>query len=157
MTGVATNTTDDVGSEVTLLRAIVLSVSNLSTVLACLVLVISKGTVESSKFTKLVAFQLVLALWNRCSLDKLTHLEKISRLELGTYSLNDIVNELFGFVDLLLGIGHDQAMEILFLVASMSGIGAAFSFFDGSFSTNCDLGLRFCFHFLQGVTTGTDK
>ncbi len=35
------------------------------------------------------------------------------------------MDELLGFVDLLLRVGHDQTVEIFFLVASMSGIGSA--------------------------------
>ncbi len=68
MASVSTDAADDVGSEVALLRAIVLSMSDLSTVLACLVLVITESTVESSKLTELVALELVLSFWNRRSL-----------------------------------------------------------------------------------------
>lgn len=74
-----------------------------------------------------------------------------------TYSLNDVVNKFLCLVDFFLSVGHDQAMEVLFLVTGVSGIGATFSFLDGSFSTDSDFGLGFCFHFLQGVTTGSDK
>ena len=34
-----------------------------------------------------------------------------------TYGLNDVVNQLLRLVDLLLGVGHDQAVQILLLVA----------------------------------------
>ena len=74
-----------------------------------------------------------------------------------TYSLNDVVNQFLGFVDLLLGVGHDQAMQIFLLVAGVSGIRTSFSFLDGTFSTDGDLGSGFSFHFLQGVSTRTDK
>ena len=65
---IATNTTDDVGSEVLLLRAVVLSMTNLSAVLACLVLIVTKSTVKSSKFTELIALELILSFGNRGSL-----------------------------------------------------------------------------------------
>ena len=58
------NTTDDVGSEVLLLGAVVLSMTNLSTVLACLVLIVTKSTVKSSKFTELIALELILSFGN---------------------------------------------------------------------------------------------
>ena len=45
MAGVATSTADDVGSEVLLLGAVVLAVTNLSTVLAGLILIITQRTV----------------------------------------------------------------------------------------------------------------
>jgi hypothetical protein len=64
VSSVATNATDNVGSEVTLLGAVVLAMSNLSTVLASLVLIVAKSTVESSQLTKLVALELVLAFGN---------------------------------------------------------------------------------------------
>lgn len=51
MTSVATDTANDVGGEVALLRAVVLAMSNLTTVLASLVLIITKGTVESGELT----------------------------------------------------------------------------------------------------------
>ena len=85
MPRIATDAADDVRGEVLLLRAIVFSVTNLAawyavrlvcwvsdgrrlTILACLVLVVTEGTVESSELTKLVALELVLAFWDRRSL-----------------------------------------------------------------------------------------
>jgi hypothetical protein len=61
VTRLATDTADDARGEVLLLRAIVLAVTDFTTVLTGLVLVIAKGTVEGSKLTKLVALELVLA------------------------------------------------------------------------------------------------
>ena len=87
VSSIATDATDDVGSEVALLGAIVLAVSDLTTcrtvrnhilsdkrhirltVLASLVLIITQGTVESSQLTKLVALEFVLAFWNRSGLE----------------------------------------------------------------------------------------
>lgn len=43
--------------------------SDLSTVLTCLVFVITESTVERSELTKLIALELVLAFWNGRSLD----------------------------------------------------------------------------------------
>jgi hypothetical protein len=61
MTSVATHTANNVGSEVLGIRAIVLAVANLAAVLASLVLVVTKGTVERGEFTQLVSLELVLA------------------------------------------------------------------------------------------------
>ena len=74
-----------------------------------------------------------------------------------TYSFNDVVDELLRFVDLFLGVGHDKTMQILFLVAGVGGIRAAFALFDGSFSTDGNLGAGFVFHLLEGISTGSDK
>lgn len=66
--GIATDTTDDASRIVLLLRAVVLAVTDLAAVLASLVLIVTKGTVEGSELTQLVAFELVLALGNGGSL-----------------------------------------------------------------------------------------
>jgi hypothetical protein len=63
-----TDTADDAGREVLLLWTIVLAMTNLTTVLAGLVLVVTKGTVEGGKLTKLVALEFVLAFRDRSSL-----------------------------------------------------------------------------------------
>lgn len=65
---VATHSADDAGSKVLLLRAIVLAVSYLATILASLVFIITQGSVQSSELTELVTLQFVLALGNGSSL-----------------------------------------------------------------------------------------
>lgn len=72
MSGLTTDTTNDAGCEVLLLRAVVLSVTNLTTILAGLVLVVSKGTVEGGELTELVALQFVLTFGNGGSLDRVS-------------------------------------------------------------------------------------
>jgi hypothetical protein len=57
----ATHTANDVSSEVTLLRAVVFAVADATTILADLVLVVTKRTVESRQLTKLVALVVILA------------------------------------------------------------------------------------------------
>jgi hypothetical protein len=57
-----------------------------------------------------------------------------------TYRLNDLVDELFGFCNLFLGIGHDQTVEILILVAGVGSIRLAFTFLDRALSADGDLG-----------------
>lgn len=61
MSGAPTDTTDDVSSKVALLGALILPVTDIATILTHLVLVISKSSIESSKFAKLIAFVIVLA------------------------------------------------------------------------------------------------
>jgi hypothetical protein len=51
MASIATDTTDDIGCDVSLFGAIVFTVTNLTAVLACLILVVTKCTVERSKLT----------------------------------------------------------------------------------------------------------
>lgn len=66
--GIATHPTDDAGSKILLLRAVVLAVSDLATVLASLVFVVTQGSVQGSELTELVTLQFVLALRNGSSL-----------------------------------------------------------------------------------------
>ena len=68
VTRLATNTADDARGEVLLLRAIILAVTNFTTVLTGLVLVVAEGTVERGKLAQLVTLELVLAFRDRSSL-----------------------------------------------------------------------------------------
>ena len=61
MPGAPANTADDVSSKVALLRAFILPVTDVAAILTDLVFIISKGSVESSKFAELIAFVVVLA------------------------------------------------------------------------------------------------
>jgi hypothetical protein len=135
VSSIATDTTNDVRSEVTLLGAVILAVSNLTTVLASLVLVVTKGTVKSGKLTELVALELVLAFRDRCG------------------CFNDVVDKLFGLVNLFFGVRHNQTVQVFFLVATVSGVRSTLSFFDGAFASNGNLGTGLGLHLFQGVST----
>lgn len=74
-----------------------------------------------------------------------------------THSFDDVVDQLLGLVDLVLGVCHDQTVQVLFLVASVSGIRATFALLDRALAANCDLGSRLSFHLFEGVATGSDK
>lgn len=68
MASVTAHATDDVRSDVTLVRAIVLSVAELSAVLAGLVLVVTEGTVQGGELSKLATLEFVLSFGSRCRL-----------------------------------------------------------------------------------------
>jgi hypothetical protein len=74
-----------------------------------------------------------------------------------TYSLNDVVDELLGLVDLLLSIGHDQTVQVFLLVAGVSGVRTAFTLLDGAFATDRNLCARFGFHLLERVSTRANE
>lgn len=112
MSGISTNAANDVGSEITLLRTIVFTMSNLTTILASLVFIVTKSTVEGGKFSELIPLELVLAFRN------------------GRSRLDDVVHQFLGFVDFFFSVCHDKTMEIFFLVASVSGVRSTFSFLD---------------------------
>lgn len=79
MSSLTTDTTDNTGSEILLLWAVVLAVTDFTAVLAGLVLVVTEGTVEGSKLTKLVALEFVLAFRNRSGLGALMSVSSGSR------------------------------------------------------------------------------
>jgi len=95
---------------------------NLTTVLAGLVFVVAQSSVQGSKLTKLIALELILA------------------LGYGRGGFNHVVDQLLGLVDLLLGVGHDETMQVLLLVAGVSCVGATLAFFHRAFSANGNLG-----------------
>jgi hypothetical protein len=70
MSSTAANTTNDVSSKVLLFRAIVFAMTNSTAILANLILVITKSTVQGCKFPKLVAFMIVLAFRCGCCLQE---------------------------------------------------------------------------------------
>lgn len=68
MAGASADAADDVSSEVLLLWTVVFAMADASAILADLVLIIAKGTVEGSKFTELIAFVIILSFRGRSSL-----------------------------------------------------------------------------------------
>ena len=74
-----------------------------------------------------------------------------------TYRLDDLVDQLFSLVDLLFRIGHDQAVQVLILVACVSSIGFSFAFLYGAFAANSDLGKGLVFHLLERVATRSNE
>ena len=76
---------------------------------------------------------------------------------MGTYRLDDLVDQLLRLVDLFFGVCHDQAVQIFFLVTGVSSIRSSFPFLDGAFSTDCNLRLGLGFHFLERVATRSDE
>lgn len=79
------------------------------TILACLILIIPKCTVESCKLTELITLELVLTLGDGGGLVFISQ-QTFQDCVVVTCSFNDVVNELLRLVDLLFGVGHDQAM-----------------------------------------------
>lgn len=75
----------------------------------------------------------------------------------GTYSFDDIVDQLLCLIDLVFGVGHDQTVKVFLLVTGMSCVRSAFSFFHGAFATNGNLGTGLAFHLLEGIATRTDE
>lgn len=67
------------------------------------------------------------------------------------------MNELLGLVNLLLGIGHDQTVQVFLLVASVSCVRPSFTLLDGTLATNSDLCARFRLHFLERVSTRANE
>ncbi len=68
MTGATTDATDNVSCEVALFRAVIFAMANIATVLANLILVITKRAVESGELAKLISFVVVLTFRSGCCL-----------------------------------------------------------------------------------------
>jgi hypothetical protein len=69
VTGTTADAANDVRCEVTLFRAVILSVANSTAVLTDLVFIVTKSTVQSGKFSKLITLVIVLAFRGRSSLE----------------------------------------------------------------------------------------
>lgn len=74
-----------------------------------------------------------------------------------TYGFDNIVDQLSSLVDFVFCICHDKAVEVFFLITSVSGIRSSLAFLHGAFPTDGNLSSGFSFHFLQGVSTRSDK
>src|SRR3712207_2763639 len=70
-----------------------------------------------------------------------------------TYSLDDVVDELLGLVDLLLCVRHNQAVQIFLLVAGVSCVRPSFTLFHGALAANRNLCAGLSFYFIEGVPT----
>ena len=145
VSSIATDSANDVRCEVALFRAVILPMTNLTTylrlswhtsleskerltILACLVFVVTKGSIESCKLTKLVTFELILSFRDRSGLATFS----TPSAPWGVWKtcrLDDIVDQLLRFVDLFFGICHDQAVQVFFLVAGVSCVRTTLSFF----------------------------
>lgn len=139
MTGIVADATNYASSVVLSIGTVIFAMANLATVLAGLVFVITQSTVERGEFSKLVTLELILAFGNRCG------------------SFDDVVDQLLGLVNLVLRVCHDETMKVFFLVAGVGSVRPAFAFLDGSLATNGDFSSGIIFHFLQRVTTRSDK
>ena len=157
MPSIPTNATDDICSEVACLGAIILTVTNLATVLASLVLIVTQRAVQGGEFAELVALELVLAFRDRGGLLNVSKQYHKIGWDDYTYRLDDVVNQLLGLVDFLLGVCHDQAVQIFVLIAGMSSVRFSLSFFHRALAANCDLGTRLRLHLLQSIATWSDE
>ena len=68
MPGATADTADDVRCEVTLLRTVILAMTNTTAILADLVLVIAQSTVQSRELAELITLVVILPFWGRRSL-----------------------------------------------------------------------------------------
>ncbi len=159
MAGITADAADDVGGVVLLLRAVILAMADLSAVLAGLVLVVTQGSVQGSELTQLIPLEFVLALGDGGGLGGLvsTHRSGKGGEGGGAYRLDHVMDQLLRLVNLLLCVGHNETVQVLFLVAGMGSVGAALALLDGALATNGNLGAGFRLHLLEGVATGADE
>lgn len=156
MSGAPADTADDVSSKVALLRALILPVTDVAAVLADLVLIVSKGSVESSEFAKLIAFVIVLAF--RCGSSLVSKSEQ--RTELGgqgrTHGLDDPVDQLDAGGNLFVRVSCNKTMEIFLRVFGVL-IRPGLPLFNATLPSDANLGAAVSLHLLQAVTARTDE
>ena len=109
MSGAPADATDDVSSKVALLRALILPVTDVATILTDLVFVVSKGSVESSEFAKLIAFVIVLAFGSRSGLiSKNKQPGEITTRR--THGFDNLVDHFHAGGNLILSVSCNKAM-----------------------------------------------
>jgi hypothetical protein len=174
-----TDAANDVGGVVALFRAVVFAMANPAAVLADLVFVITKSTVQDCELAKLknmcmldvvifketcgdtdlVEFVVVLAFRGGGSLNKGKKVSSTRQREncaLKTYCLYNLVDKLNASSNLLFSVSKDKAMKIFFSIIGEL-VRSSFPLFDTSLSSNADLRTAVSLHFLQAIATGTDK
>jgi hypothetical protein len=109
MAGIAAGAANDVGSKVALLGTVIFTVTDTTAVLANLIFVVAKRTVQRSKFAKLVALVVVLTFRGGSSLWKSDqylgkHGKKAGR---GTYRFDNPVNKTDAVIDFVLRVTHN--------------------------------------------------
>lgn len=67
------------------------------------------------------------------------------------------MDQLLRLVDLVFGVGHDEAMQVFLLVAGVSSVRSTLTLLDGAFAANRNLGARLGFHLLERVATRTNQ
>jgi len=76
----STDTTDDISSEVALFWAVIFTVTKATAILADLILIITKGTVQSGELAKLIALVIVLSFRGGGRLQQPSVMETSSRI-----------------------------------------------------------------------------
>jgi len=141
-------------------------VTNVSTIQADLVLVVSEGSVESSEFSKLVPLVIVLSLGSGSSLTRRerTGKEESEREREGedeegkrkkTHRRDDSVNQVHTSSNLLRIVGRHQAMQILLSVVTQV-LGSSLPLLHTSLPSNRDLRSTLLLHLLLRVSTRTE-
>lgn len=138
MSSAAANATDDIGSEVSLFGAIVFAMSNTTTVLANLVLIVPKSTIQCSELSKLVTLMIILTFGG------------------GSGRFNDLVNHSDTCSNFFLGFSENKAMKIFLCIVCIL-VGPGLAFLHAPLSTDADFSTAFTLHLFQTVATRTDE
>jgi len=156
VTGAPADTADDVSSEVALLRTLILPVTDVATILTDLILVVSEGSVEGSKFAELIAFVIVLTFG--CGSGLISKSEQ--RVEMvrrkGTHGFNNPVDQPHAGNNLFLSVSCNKTMQIFLGVLGVL-IRPGLPLFDAALPSDANLGAAVSLHLLQTVTARTNK
>ena len=156
MSGAPADTADDVSSEVALLRTLILPVTDVAAILTDLVLVVSEGSVEGSKFAELIAFVIVLAFGCGSGLISKSEQRIGSTLRRATHGFDNPVDQPHAGNNLFLSVSCNKTMEIFLRVLGIL-IRPGLSLFNAALPSDANLGAAISLHLLQTVTARTDK
>lgn len=158
MSSATANATDDVGGKVLLLGAVVLTMTDATTIFADLVLVVAESTIEGCELAKLVALVIILAFGSRRGLETQDRSVKFNgeAKKRIAYRLNNLIDHFHTSSDLLLRFSEDQAMEVLLSIIGKL-VRASLALLYTALATNADLGPTVPLHLLQTVTTRSDQ
>lgn len=157
MTGTTTDTTNNIGSKVALLGAVIFTMAYTTAVLTYLIFVVPECAVQCRQFSQLIAFVIVLTFGSRSGLDVLIGKRYENRTShIATHSLNNPVDRFHTSSNFILRVSHNKAVQVFFSIISIL-VRLIFTLLYASFSSNANLGSTVSLHFLQTVTTWADQ
>ena len=140
--------------------------TDVSTVEADLILVVSEGSVQGGQLSELIPLVVVLGLRRRGGLcDKIRRKTQSARCDksrrekqrdTATYGCDDRVDEVDARSDFLWVVGGDETVQVLVRVRALV-LGSTLSLLDGSLSSDRDLCATLALHRLERVSSRADE
>jgi len=156
VSGAPADTADDISSEVALLGALILPVTDVAAILTDLILIVSEGSIKGSEFAELIAFVIVLAFGCGSGLiSKSEQRVEITRRK-ATHGFDNPVDQPHAGNNLFLSVSCNKTMEIFLGILGVL-IRPGLPLLDAALPSDANLGAAVSLHLLQTVTARTDK